>query len=233
MCKFWRAMTKLALSFACVVAVVAITPEVANAKSYSTISLRSDAGMNAARTDSPSASICALYQSWCNASLLTASYPSYGNDAKTGLGNCTFASVANWEQIVLGIHPDARQLAIEFAAAGGSKNVGLTNDQVLNYWRDFGISGIYLKSAKGYYVDAQNLKYALDTTSVGAVIAQIKFVAGGNFGGYQFSHESFHWLVVDGYTSTGPVVVTWGKTIQMTWDQWKIQAVSMWGITTS
>ena len=226
-------MVKLALSFACVVALISNSPEMANAKSYSTSPSRSDAGMTVVSSDSPSAYICAQYQSWCNASLLTASYPSYGNDAKTGLGNCTFAAVANWEQIVLGIHPDARQLANEFAAAGGSKNVGLTNDQVLNYWRDFGISSVYLKFATGYYIDAQNLKYALDASSVGALIAQIKFVAGGTFGGYYFSHESFHWLVVDGYTSTGPVVVTWGKTIQMTWDQWKIQAVSMWGITTS
>ena len=225
-------MTRLVLSFACAVAVVAICPEIASAKSYSTISMRSEADVNAATSELPPLYICAQYQSWCNSSLLTASYPSYGNDAKSGKANCTFAAVANWEEIVLGMHPDATQLAIEFAAAGGSKNVGLTNDQVLTYWRDFGIAGVHLKSASAYYVEAQNLKYALDASSVGVVIAQIKFVAGVNFGGYHFAHDSYHWLVVDGYTSTGPVVVTWGKTIQMTWDQWKIQAVSMWGITT-
>jgi hypothetical protein len=37
-------------------------------------------------------------------------------------------------------------------------------------------------------------------------------------------------VVVDGYTPEGPLVVSWGKTIQMSWDQWNAEVVDMWGI---
>ena len=178
------------------------------------------------------ASVCASYHSWCNASLATATYPSYGNDPIAGTGNCTFAAVANWLEITSGIRPSAAQIGIDFVKAGGTQNLGLSNQQVLEYWKVSGIAGTFLKSAQGYYTDENNLKLALDDVKIGAVIAQIRFTAGQYFAGYHFSSNSFHWLVVDGYTTAGPVVVTWGKTIQMTWDQWNKQAVAIWGITT-
>ena len=39
--------------------------------------------------------------------------------------------------------------------------------------------------------------------------------------------------VVDGFTPQGPLIVTWGHTLQMTWEQWNAEVVSMWGISTA
>ena len=228
---FIRRLSSVLLIIACASGNVVFNAAEAKAIPKFGINIRSEVPANTAVAKV--VSVCASYQSWCNSSLATATYPTYGNDPVTGMGNCTFAAVANWLEITRGIRPSAAQIGIDFANAGGSSSLGLSNQQVLEYWKTSGIAGTFLQSAQGYFVDADNLKLALNDVKVGVVIAQIRFTAGQYFAGYHFSSNSYHWLVVDGYTSTGPVVVTWGKTIQMTWDQWKIQAVSMWGITTS
>ena len=74
---------------------------------------------------------------------------------------------------------------------------------------------------------------ALDDTRVKAVIASLNFTKGQNFAGVTLPDSSYHWVVVDGYTPEGPLVATWGKTLQMTWQQWNLEVVSMWGITIS
>jgi hypothetical protein len=42
-----------------------------------------------------------------------------------------------------------------------------------------------------------------------------------------------HVVVVDGYTPEGPLVVSWGTTIQMSWQQWNVEVIGMWGINAS
>jgi len=61
----------------------------------------------------------------------------------------------------------------------------------------------------------------------------LNFTKGQNFAGVTLPDSSYHWVVVDGYTPEGPLVATWGKTLQMTWQQWNLEVVSMWGITIS
>jgi len=38
-----------------------------------------------------------------------------------------------------------------------------------------------------------------------------------------------HMAVVDGFTPEGPLVVSWGQTLQMTWAQWNTEVVNIWG----
>ena len=33
-----------------------------------------------------------------------------------------------------------------------------------------------------------------------------------------------------GFTPAGPLVVSWGESLQMTWEQWNDEVVGMWGI---
>ncbi|MEJ0014413.1 MAG: hypothetical protein WDN07_02300 [Actinomycetota bacterium] len=96
---------------------------------------------------------CQAMQHWCNPGSPTAAFPTYGNVAPVLIGDCTFAAVANWENIVLGINPDPTLIGLEFSQAGGTLNVGLTNDQVFSYWQHYGISGEYLTSAKSVPTD--------------------------------------------------------------------------------
>ena len=37
-------------------------------------------------------------------------------------------------------------------------------------------------------------------------------------------------MVVDGFTREGPLVVSWGQPLEMTWAQWNSEVVGMWGI---
>ena len=168
----------------------------------------------------------------CNLGPGIQSYPTYGNIAPMGLGSCTFAAVANWQQIALGLHPDPALIYKEYLAAGGNANVGLTTDQVFNYWRTFGVAGVFLKNSDALAIDPINLQRAIDDPNVRTVIASLNLVKNQNFAGTSNLNPSYHWVVVTGYTPQGPLVVTWGQTLQTTWQQWNLEAVTMWRIGT-
>ena len=176
--------------------------------------------------------LCNTGIKYCNPGPGNLTFPSYGNVPPIGIGSCTFAAVANWEEIVLGTVPDTTLIQREFLAAGGTPNLGLTNSQVFNYWRDNGIGGTYLNAALPFYTDPVNLMSAIDDQGVRAVIASLNLAKGQNFAGNEMTEPSYHWVVVDGYTPQGPLVATWGMTLQMTWQQWNLEVVSMWGIST-
>jgi len=44
---------------------------------------------------------------------------------------------------------------------------------------------------------------------------------------------SYDESVVDGFTPEGPLVTSWGETIQMSWEQWNAEVIGMWGIGAS
>ena len=176
--------------------------------------------------------LCATQVNFCNPGPGGLTFPSYGNIAPTGIGNCTFAAVANWEEVVLGTVPDTALIQAEFIEAGGTPTGGLTNSQVFNYWQAKGIGGTLLNAALPFYTDPSNLMKAIDDSNVKAVIASLNLPKGQNFAGNRMQDSSYHWVVVDGYTPQGPLVATWGMTLQMTWQQWNLEVVSMWGITT-
>ena len=175
---------------------------------------------------------CTAASGYCNLGPGNLTFPSYGNVGPGALGDCTFAAVANWEEIVLGTIPDPSLIQSEFSDAGGTSNLGLTNSQVFSYWRDHGIAGVFLNTALPLSTDPIQLMNTLGDPSVKGVIASINLSKGQNFAGYTMPEASYHWVVVDGYTPQGPLVATWGKTLQVTWQQWNLEIVSMWGITT-
>jgi hypothetical protein len=91
---------------------------------------------------------------------------------------------------------------------------------------------VFLNAALPFFTDPVDLKNAIDDHGVKAVIASLNLSKGQNLAGNKISQSTYHWVVVDGYTPQGPLIVTWGQTLQMTWQQWNLEAVSMWGITT-
>ena len=177
--------------------------------------------------------LCNAQINFCNPGPGYLTFPTYGNVAPQGIGDCTFAAVADWEEIALGTVPDASLIGTEFADAGGTDSQGLTDNQVFSYWQNHGIGGSYLNFALPFYFDPVHLMNAIDDSQVKAVIASLNLTKGQNFAGVTLPDSSYHWVVVDGYTPQGPLVATWGKTLQMTWQQWNQEVVSMWGITIS
>ena len=156
---------------------------------------------------------------------------SYGNNEKSGIKSCTFAAVANWEQVALGIKPDPTTISAEFLRSGGTAS-GLTNSQVFAYWITYGIGGVHLKTANSQFIDPVSIQAVVGDPKNKPVIAQLYFAKGQNFAGVQMTEPSYHWVVIDGFTPTGPLAITWGTRLQMTWQQWNAEIVTAWTITT-
>jgi hypothetical protein len=173
--------------------------------------------------------VCTLGSIYCNPGpiILTSSY--FASTALAGINDCTFAAIANWEMVTQGKKPLTATINTDFAKSGGKIN-GLSNDQAFNFWRKHGIGGLYLKSASSLPIDPLTLKNTVNNPNIKAVIAQLSFADGQSFAGNQMTGPEYHWVVVDGFTPTGPLAISWGQTLQMTWQQWNLEALAMWSV---
>ena len=61
------------------------------------------------------------------------------------------------------------------------------------------------------------------------MIAELSFGKSWPFAQYLMS-ASLHDVVVVGFTPEGPLVVSWGEVLQMTWQQWSDEVLGMWGV---
>lgn len=155
------------------------------------------------------------------------SFQNWGNTAPADLGDCTFAAAANWEQIVLGVDANSSVIGYQFAEAGGNAATGLAQTALFSYWERDGISGVIAKGFNKYLTDQTDVQNGV--RDYGAMIVELQFVANDGFGQYSMSPGS-HDVVVDGFTPAGPLVVSWGETLQMTWAQWNAEIIGMWGV---
>ena len=153
-------------------------------------------------------------------------YQTYGNTS-AGLGDCTFAAAADWEQIKYNVNPDATTIGAEFIQAGGSLTAGLTPNALFSYWENYGIAGIKAATVQKYYTDEIDVENGV--LSYGAMLASLTLTNGQNIAG-QSTTGGGHMVVVDGFTPEGPIIVSWGLSLQMTWQQWNLEVVGMWGI---
>ncbi len=165
----------------------------------------------------------------CDYGASSESFPSWGNVAPEPLGDCAFAAVADWEQIVLQRQADPTLLGYEYAKAGGSEN-GLAQNALWSYWRSNGIAGVHLTALHSYTTTVADVENGV--RDYRAMIAELSFEASWGFGPYTMP-ASLHDVVLDGFTPEGPLVVSWGETVQMTWEQWRDEAVGMWGVEAS
>ncbi len=157
------------------------------------------------------------------------SFQNWGNVAPEPLGDCTFAAAADWEQIVLHAQPNPALIGYEFAKAGGGED-GLPQNSLWSYWRNHGIAGVHLTGLHAYRTTAEDVQNGV--TDFGAMFVELGFGASWGFGPYTMP-SGVHDVIVDGFTPEGPLVVSWGETLQMSWEQWDAEAVGMWGIEAS
>ncbi len=155
------------------------------------------------------------------------SFRTWGNVAPHPLGDCTFAAAADWEQIVLRVHAKPATIDHEFALAGGSQQTGLTQGALWSYWQRKGIAGVRLTALHAYTTDRTDVQKAV--REYRAMIAELTFTSDHRIAQYVTSGK-LHDVVLDGFTPRGPLVVSWGHTLQMTWGQWRAEVVGMWAI---
>lgn len=164
----------------------------------------------------------------CDYGPIYARYPTYGNVAPQLLGDCTFAAVADWEQIVLHKHPNPKRIEREFRKAGGKAERGVSLEELFFTWAATGIGGSIMTDARTLSTGPVRVERAIRRYK--ALLVEFNFDYGDEFGPF-FAPSGAHMAVVDGFTPAGPLVVTWGQTIQMTWEDWVIEADAVWRIT--
>ena len=169
---------------------------------------------------------CSPARGSCSNKYQNMTFQSYGN--LTGTNDCTLAAEANWESLNLGVTPTNIELLVDWQLASPS-NLGINNTQALAFWTNNGISGVKLQKADSINIDPISIMSALDSNK--SLIGSLAFNAGQNFAGVNFPTYTQHWVLVDGYTPQGPLVVSWGRTLQMTWQQWNLEAVMAYKIT--
>jgi hypothetical protein len=162
----------------------------------------------------------------CDYGPIGETYPTYGNTPTTLLGDCSFAAAADWEQIVLGVKPDPNVVGYEYAQAGGTP-AGLHQDALWAYWKRHGIAGVVQSGLSSYFIQQTDVENAV--RDYRALIVQLRFTEHEGFAQYNVA-AGLHDVVVDGFTPEGPLVVSWGETLQMTWAQWRNEAIGMWGV---
>ena len=155
------------------------------------------------------------------------SFPTWGNVYPATLGDCTFAAAANWEVIIKGMQPDPATIGYEFSQAGGTADGGLTMDALFSYWLNPGIAGYAIGTAYPLPTNPASVESAVQT--YGALIVSFNFIAGDYMGNQQVDPGG-HAAVVDGFTPQGPRIVTWGDTIQMSWQQWNAEVDGLWAV---
>lgn len=107
----------------------------------------------------------------------------------------------------------------------GGADVGLTDTQFFDFWQNSGIDGTYLTGTTSLSSDSE---IESDLSSNYVLIADSTLPDGfpyGQSGGGQ------QWLLV-GYSSYGPVIITWGQEIQVSWsdfNSWTL-AGNVWAI---
>ena len=162
----------------------------------------------------------------CDVPASNQTFKSFGNNLG-GLGDCTFAAAANWEQLTLGVTPDESTVEGQFLKAGGSAVTGLAPSGLFNYWENSGIAGVQIKSVALMGTDQLTVQNEFE--NLGPMLASLTLIPGQAIAGESTSGGG-HMVVVDGYTPQGPVIISWGQMLQMTWQQWELEAVGLWGI---
>ena len=152
----------------------------------------------------------------CDYGPIYASYNSYDNAPPQSIGDCTFAAAATWEQIVLGVHASPAIVEQEFSAASGGTTSGISQAGLWSYWTASGIGGVLLTGLHSYFTDRTDVQAGV--RRFGAMIVEFHFADGAQFAQYTVS-AGYHDAVVDGFTPKGPLVVSWGQTLQLTWQR--------------
>lgn len=165
-------------------------------------------------------------QQHCFRSTEQIDFPTYGNVYPSNLPDCLFAAAADWRIIVRHQTPSSADVIADYrrATTGGS----IPFDDFYRYWTQHGIAG---QRIHGWH--AINMFGTADVESAvrkdKALLVIFIFHDGDTVGGVR-AGVGGHAAIIDGYSSKGPLVVTWGTTSQMTWSEYWTSVRSLYAI---
>ncbi len=145
-------------------------------------------------------------------------YSAYDNVGSDSLEDCTMAAAADWIETAFGTVPSVQETIDAYwraeAEYNGGKDVGLAVTDFFSFWQTTGIDGTHLTGTSPLDSDAAIETYLSDNVSGDdALIADATLPNGFPPGQTGAGHQ---WIIV-GYSSYGPMIVTWGQEIQISW----------------
>jgi hypothetical protein len=143
--------------------------------------------------------------------------------------DCAMAAAADYISLVIGQTPNASEIGFDFAKAGGT-NSGMTLEQLRHYWSNTGVGGTRLTNWVRTGSSKSSVMNALRIDNL--LYVDMKFHSNSQIENFKVSPSS-HAAVVDGFTPKGPLLVTWGTTVQMTWQQWRSTVVDTFALQIS
>ena len=146
-------------------------------------------------------------------------FPDYGNTYPSNLSDCMFAAAANWQTIIVGTTPPEKQVEAEYLAAAASSSSGVDEDLFLWWWSTKGIGDLKISHwTLLSQISEERIKAEIRRHR--AIFAVFTFRRGAAFGGTVIHNPGGHAAIIDGYTEKGPLVVTWGRTYQLSWGEY-------------
>lgn len=162
----------------------------------------------------------------------SADWPTWGNIEH---GDCAFAAAANWELLHGGTSATEESILAEYLTADPGEE-GLSGEQLETIWRTKGIGG---RRVSVHSLSRGALAPAFRRH--GPLVVQLMVMPGQRWrrvGGASEpgdttssvvdSEGGIHFAVVRYVTRRGPVLLSWGELGQLTWWQWREDAVVLY-----
>jgi hypothetical protein len=164
------------------------------------------------------ATLTAVFASLALPSVASA-WPTWGN---LDSSDCAFAAAANWEMLH-GHTPSEPQILAEYREAAGPEDEGISGDTLEHYWRVHGIGGLRVTMR-----NPEPEAIARVLHHHGPVIAELAVMPMQRWGSTEDTSGGIHFVVVTTVNRRGPVILTWGVLAQMTWWQWREDALLLY-----
>jgi hypothetical protein len=143
-------------------------------------------------------------------------YSNYQNAGTGAINDCTMASVADWIETTLRTTPSEAETVGAYWSAedefNGGDDEGLSVNQLFSYWQNTGIDGTFLTGTQAVTTQSAAESEVAD----GYVLINIEELPAGFPPASDAEGGGHAWIMV-GYSGYGPMVVTWGEEVQISW----------------
>jgi hypothetical protein len=160
----------------------------------------------------------------------TYAYDTYGNTGPAGIGDCGMAAAADWIETTFGTFPSSQEIVSDYWAAeddyNSGEDAGLTATELFDYWQSNGIGGTSLTGADP--ISSSDVESELSDGYV--LLSSATLPAGYPLGDGQ---GGGHFWIIVGYSSYGPMIVSWGQEVQISWADFDSWTTGVWALGAS
>ena len=166
-------------------------------------------------------------------------YPDWDNVGPNAIGDCSFAAAANYA-LLKGYVPKEVEVVVDyFHLTEGQSEEGISAEELSSFWTRHGIGGLKASLVQKPEASLRALvakspvwvegNFANQYWTIEPIEIEAKRVEGTTTYEYETLYSpgtqhitvEQHAVLVTGYNTTGPEVVTWGHVYQTSWRNWE------------